>query len=167
MAGGAQFTHVAGYHAGVVVQSALFGLPAKARDDHIPSATYTDPEIAEVGLSEEAAREKFGDRTEIVSFDYGENDRALAEGLPKGQVRVVVARGKPVGASIVGAQAGELIHTWSLVIANGLKMRALAAMIAPYPTIGEVNKRAAGAYFSKRLFASPAVRRIVRMVQRL
>ena len=167
VAGGAQFTHVAGYHAGVVVQSALFGLPAKARSDHIPSATYTDPEIAEVGLSEDAAREKFGDRMEIVSFDYGENDRALAEGLPNGQVRVIVARGKPVGASIVGAQAGELIHTWSLVIANGLKMRALATMVAPYPTIGEVNKRAAGAYFSKRLFASPAVRRIVRTVQRL
>ena len=167
VAGGAQFTHVAGYHAGVVVQSALFGLPAKARNDHIPSATYTDPEIAEVGLSEGAAREKFGERAEIVTFDYGENDRAMAEGLSNGQVRVVVVRGRPVGASIVGAHAGELIHTWSLVIANGLKMRALAGMIAPYPTIGEVNKRAAGAYFSKRLFASPAVRRIVRAVQRL
>ncbi len=165
--GGAQFTHVAGYHAGVVVQSALFGLPAKARDNHIPSATYTDPEIAEVGLTEEAARQKFGDRIEIVSFDFDENDRALAEGLPNGQVRVVVARGKPVGASIVGAHAGELIHTWSLVIANGLKMRSLATMIAPYPTIGEANKRAAGAYFSKRLFERPAVRRIVRAVQRL
>ena len=164
VAGAAQFTHVAGYHASVIVKSALFGLPSKARQDHIPSATYTDPEIAEVGLTEEAARKKYGGKVEVVSFDYGENDRALAEGLPVGQVRVVVAGSKPVGASIVGAQAGEMIHLWSMAIANGLKMSAFANMIAPYPTLGEANKRAAGAFFSKRLFNNPTVERIVRFV---
>lgn len=164
--GGAQFTHVAGYHASVVLKSALFGLPSKVRHDHIPSATYTDPEIAEVGLSEQVAREKFGNKAEIITFEFGENDRALAEGKPKGQVRATVVNGKPVGVSIVGVYAGELIQTWALAIANGLKINAFAAMIAPYPTIGEVNKRAAGSYFAKRLFDSDKVKRIVRLVQR-
>ncbi len=164
--GGARFTHVAGYHASVVLKSALFGLPSKARTDHIPSVTYTDPEIAEVGLDEAEARKKFGRKVEIVSFEYSENDRALAEGLSTGQVRVIVVRGRPVGVSIVGCYAGELIHTWALAIANRLKMGALAAMIAPYPTVGEVNKRAAGAFFSKRIFGNPIVTRIIRMVQR-
>ena len=102
----------------------------------------------------------------MATFDYTENDRALAEGLRQGQVRAIVVRGKPVGASIVGAHAGELIQVWSLAIANGLKMTAFASMIAPYPTLGEANKRAAGAYFSKRLFASDNVKKVVRLVQR-
>lgn len=164
--GGAQFTHVAGYHASVVLKSALFGLPSKVRQDHIPSSTYTDPEIAEVGMNEKEALEKFGNKAEVVSFDYNGNDRALAEGISVGQVRVVVVKGKPVGASIVGCQAGEMIQVWSLAIANKLKMSAFASMIAPYPTIGEVNKRAAGAYFSKRLFESNIVKKVVRTVQR-
>ncbi len=164
--GGAQFTHVAGYHASVVLKSALFGLPSKVRDDHIPSATYTDPEIAEVGISEKAAQDKFGSKAEIVTFEFGDNDRALAEGKPIGQVRAIIVRGKPVGASIVGASAGELIQTWALAIANGLKINAFASMIAPYPTIGEVSKRTAGVYFAKRLFESDKVKKIVRLVQR-
>ncbi len=165
-AGGPQFTHAAGYHASVVLKSALFGLPSKVRADHMPSATYTDPEIAEAGLSEQDALKKFGGKAEIISFDYAENDRALAEGLTQGQVRATVVRGRPVGASIVGSQAGEMIHIWSMAIANRLKMNAFASMIAPYPTIGEVSKRAAGAYFSKRLFGSGVVKTVVRMVQR-
>ncbi|MCY4542797.1 MAG: FAD-dependent oxidoreductase [Rhodobacteraceae bacterium] len=164
--GGAQFTHVAGYHAGVVVKSALLGLPSKARTNHIPSATYTDPEIAEVGMTEDEARRAHGDRVEAVSFDFKDNDRAIAEGSRIGQIRVLVVRGKPVGASIVGAQAGELIQIWALAIANGLKMSAIANMVSPYPTLGEVNKRAAGAYFAKRLFGSASLKRLVRLVQR-
>ena len=147
VSGGPQFTHVAGYHAGVVIKSALFGMPSKVRTDHIPSATYTDPEIAEVGLSDEQARQRYGDSVEAASFDFDENDRALAEGYTKGQARVLVVKGRPVGASIVGPQAGELIQVWSLAIANKMKMTALANMIAPYPTLGEVNKRAAGSVF--------------------
>ena len=65
-----------------------------------------------------------------------------------------------------GAQAGELIQTWALAIANKLKMGAIAAMVAPYPTLGEINKRAAGAYFGPKLFESPWIKRIVRLVQR-
>jgi pyruvate/2-oxoglutarate dehydrogenase complex dihydrolipoamide dehydrogenase (E3) component len=167
VAGKLQFTHVAGYHAGVVIRSILFGLPAKAREDHIPWATYTDPELAQVGLTEAEARKKHGTRLEVVRFDYAENDRAVAEGKTTGMIKVMVVKGRPVGASIVGAQAGELISLWALLIANRLKMSAVANMVAPYPTLMEVNKRAAGAYFSPRLFDSPVVKRIVGFVQRV
>ena len=101
-----------------------------------------------------------------MRFPYAENDRAIATGQTDGLIKVMVVKGRPVGASIVGAQAGELIQTWALAIANRLKMSAIAAMVAPYPTLGEINKRAAGAYFGPKLFESPMVKRLVRLVQR-
>lgn len=164
-AGGMQFTHVANYHAGVVVQRILFGLPAKARRDHIPWCTYSDPELAHVGLTEAQARDRHGDGVEIVRFPYDENDRARATGKTAGLVKVSVVKGRPVGATIVGAEAGELISTWALAMANGLKMKAISDTVVPYPTLSEINKRAAGAYFSPRLFESDMVKRVVRLVQ--
>ncbi|MEM9846209.1 MAG: dihydrolipoamide dehydrogenase, partial [Pseudomonadota bacterium] len=83
-----------------------------------------------------------------------------------GLIKVMVVKGKPVGASIAGAQAGELIGIWALAIANGLKMKHIAGMVAPYPTLGEINKRVAGAYFTPRLFDNPRVKSAVRFVQR-
>ncbi len=166
VAGGLQFTHVAGYHAGVVIRAILFGLPSKAGTGHIPWATYTDPELAQVGLTEAQARARHGDRLDVVRFAYDENDRATAERRTTGAIKVMVVRGRPVGATIVGAQAGELIGLWALALANNLKMSRIAAMVAPYPTIGEINKRAAGAYFSPRLFDNPMVKRVVGFVQR-
>jgi len=165
-AGGMQFTHLAGYHAGVIIRPMLFGLPAKARTDHIPRATYTDPELAQVGLTEAEARKQHGDRLFVARAEYAHNDRAIATGQTTGFAKVMVVGGRPVGATIVGAQAGELIQVWSLALANGLKMKAVATMVAPYPTLGEINKRAAGAYFSPKLFDSPMVKRVVRLVQR-
>jgi pyruvate/2-oxoglutarate dehydrogenase complex dihydrolipoamide dehydrogenase (E3) component len=166
VAGGLQFTHVAGYHAGVIIRSMLFGLPSKAKTTHIPWATYTDPELSQVGLTEAQAKEKHGSKLEVVRFHYHHNDRAIAERKTKGFIKVMVVKGRPVGASIVGYQAGELINLWALALANGLKMSQIAAMVAPYPTIGEINKRAAGAYFSPRLFESDLVKRVVGFVQR-
>ena len=165
-AGGLQFTHVAGYHAGVVIRSALLGLPAKQRTDHIPWVTYTDPELAQVGLTEAEAKKNHGRALTVVRAEFSGNDRAIAEGKTAGFVKVMVVRGRPVGASIVGPQAGELIQVWALAIANGLKMSAISNMVAPYPTLGEVNKRAASAYFSPKLFDSPVVKRVVGFVQR-
>jgi pyruvate/2-oxoglutarate dehydrogenase complex dihydrolipoamide dehydrogenase (E3) component len=167
VAGGLQFTHVAGYHAGVIIRSMLFGLPSKAKISHIPWATYTDPELAQVGMTEAQARKEHGSRLEVVRFDYAHNDRAIAERKTKGFIKVMVVKGRPVGASIVGYQAGELINLWALALANSMKMSQIAAMVAPYPTIGEVNKRAAGAYFSPRLFDNPTVKKVVGIVQRL
>ncbi|MCX7566861.1 FAD-dependent oxidoreductase [Sulfitobacter sp. F26169L] len=166
VAGGMQFTHVAGYHAGVIIRSMLFGLPSKAKASHIPWATYTDPELAQVGLTQAQAYEKHGDALEVVRFEYSHNDRAIAERKTKGCIKVMVVKGRPVGVSIVGYQAGELINLWALALANKMKMSQIAAMVAPYPTIGEVNKRAAGAYFSPRLFDSALVKRVVGLVQR-
>ncbi|MGC1497441.1 MAG: FAD-dependent oxidoreductase [Sulfitobacter sp.] len=166
VAGGLQFTHVASYHAGVIIRSMLFGLPSKAKTSHIPWATYTDPELSQVGLSEAQAREYHGDKLEVVRFHYTHNDRAIAERKTKGFIKVMVVKGRPVGASIVGYQAGELINLWALALANNMKMSQIAAMVAPYPTVGEINKRAAGAYFSPRLFESDMVKRVVGFVQR-
>ena len=165
--GGLQFTHVAGYHAGVVIRSALFGMPAKVRSDHIPWVTFTDPELAQVGLTETQARNIHGDRLEVARFDFADNDRALALAKPAGLIKVMVAGGRPVGASIVGEQAGELISVWALALANRLKMSQIAMMVAPYPTLAEINKRVAGAYFSPRLFDNIRLKRLVRAVQRI
>jgi len=166
VAGQGQFTHLAGYHASVIIRSLLFALPAKAKTAHIPRATYTDPEIAQVGLTEAEARAQYGGRVEVARFDYGHNDRAIATRQATGFLKVMVVGGRPVGATIAGHLAGELIATWSLAIANRLKMSQIAAMIAPYPTIAELNKRVAGAYFSPRLFENSVVKRVVRLVQR-
>ncbi|MDW3116634.1 MAG: FAD-dependent oxidoreductase [Roseovarius pacificus] len=166
VAGGLQFTHVAGYHAGIVIRSALFGLPAKAGTAHIPWVTYTAPELAQIGLTEAQAREAHGDKIEIVRFPYSQIDRAIAERQTTGLIKVMVLRGRPVGVSIAGAQAGELINLWALAQANGLKMKHVANMVAPYPTMGELSKRVAGAYFSPRLFDNSKVKTIVGLVQR-
>jgi pyruvate/2-oxoglutarate dehydrogenase complex dihydrolipoamide dehydrogenase (E3) component len=166
VAGQLQFTHVAGYHAGVVIRSILFGLPAKTKQGHIPWVTYTDPELAQVGMTEAEAKNEFDYKLEVVRFPFHENDRAIAEGKTTGLIKVMIVKGRPVGATIVGASAGELIGVYALAIANKLKMSQIAAMVAPYPTLGEVNKRAAGAYFSPRLFESDMVKKVVGFVQK-
>lgn len=166
VAGGLQFTHVAGYHAGVIIRSMLFGLPSKAKVSHIPWVTFTDPELAQVGMTEAQARQEHADSLDVVRFDYAHNDRAIAERKTKGFIKVMIVKGRPVGASIVGYQAGELINLWALALANNMKMSQIAGMVAPYPTIGEVNKRVAGAYFTPRLFDNPTVKRVVGFVQR-
>ncbi|MEO1024927.1 MAG: FAD-dependent oxidoreductase [Pseudomonadota bacterium] len=166
-AGGLQFTHVAGYHAGVIIRSMLFGLPSKARTDHIPWVTYTDPELAQIGPTEAEAIKKHGKGSiTTVRFDYIGNDRAIAQDKTTGFIKVMVMGGKPIGATIVGDQAGELIGVWALAIANKLKMSAVAGMVAPYPTLGEINKRVAGAYFGPKLFENPTVKKVVGYVQR-
>jgi len=166
VAAGLQFTHVAGYHAGVIIRSMLFGLRSRAKVSHIPWVTYTDPELAQVGLSEADARAAHGAGLEVVRFAFSGNDRAIATQQTGGVVKAMVVKGRPVGVSIVGPGAGELINLWALVLANNLKMSAVAAMVAPYPTMGEINKRVAGAYFSPRLFDSALVKRVVRFVQK-
>lgn len=166
VAGGLQFTHVAGYQAGVIIRSILFGLPSKQRMDHIPWVTYTAPELAQIGLTEAQARDQYGDRLELARFDFSGNDRAIATRQTGGLIKVMIVKGRPVGVSIVGPGAGEMINLWALALANRLKMSQIAAMVAPYPTMGEVSKRAAGAYFSPRLFDNPWVKRIVGFVQK-
>ena len=165
-AGGLQFTHVAGWHAGIVIRQAVLGLPAKADPRAIPRVTFTDPELAQVGLTEAEARAAYGDALTVVRADLAHNDRAQAEARAMGLIKVMVVKNRPVGASIVGPQAGELIGLWALALSARLKLSAIAGMVAPYPTLGEVSKRAAGAYFGPKLFESAALKRLVRLVQR-
>jgi len=165
--GGPQFTHVAGYHAGIVIRNALFRLPAKVDYRTLPWVTYTEPEFAHVGLTEAEARERHGGDLTILRWPFHENDRAQAERETHGLIKVLTRRnGRVLGASIIGAEAGELIHPWVLAISRGLKVGALATMIAPYPTLGEVGKRAAGSFFTPKLF-SERTKRLVRWLMRL
>lgn len=164
VAGGLQFTHVAGYHAGVVIKNALFRLPAKADHSCVPWVTYTSPELAQVGLTEQQAREKHGDDIRILRWPYHDNDRAQAEGKTEGMVKAITSKkGVILGCGIAGAGAGELIQTWVLAMSQKIKIGGVATMIAPYPTLGEVSKRAAGSFYTPSLF-SEKTRKIVRFL---
>jgi pyruvate/2-oxoglutarate dehydrogenase complex dihydrolipoamide dehydrogenase (E3) component len=157
---------MAGHHAGVIVRGALFGLPARVERKAVPWVTFTEPELAQVGLTEAAAVRE-GQAISVLTSGFEESDRARAERDGAGFIKIVAdRRGKVLGATIVGRGAGELILPWVLAMQNGLDLKAMAKVIAPYPTLGEVGKRAAGAFFTPRLFG-PRMRRIVRLLQRL
>ncbi|SFU12455.1 FAD-dependent oxidoreductase [Mesorhizobium sp. YR577] len=159
VAGSLQFTHVANYHAGLVIRAMLFRLSARENLDIIPRVTFTDPEIAHVGLSEaEAAKKQKTIR--VLRWPYAENDRAQAERKTHGHIKLVTdGRGKILGVSIVGSGAGEMINFWSLALSKKLGVRDIAGFVAPYPTMGEIGKRAAITYFT------PATRK--KLVRRL
>lgn len=166
VAGGLQFTHVAGYHAGLIVQNALFRLPVKADVTAVPWVTYTDPELAHVGLSEADARARYGSGVTVLRRAFTENDRAQAEGRTDGFLKAVATRsGRTLGASIVGKGAGELIAPWALAVARRDKLSRLARAILPYPTRSEASKHVAGAYFTPKLY-SDCTRRFVRFLAR-
>jgi pyruvate/2-oxoglutarate dehydrogenase complex dihydrolipoamide dehydrogenase (E3) component len=165
VAGGPQFTHIAGYHAGIVIRNALFGLPAKVDYAALPWVTYADPELAHTGLTEADAR-KAGHDVQILKWSFDMNDRAQAERETGGLAKIVLGRkGRILGATIVGPRAGELIGTWALAISAGLKIGAIASAVLPYPTLSEVSKRVAGSYYTPKLF-SAGTRRLVGFVQR-
>ena len=166
VAGGYQFTHVAGYHAGIVIKNALFRIPAKQDMRAIPWVTYTSPEVAQVGLTEEEAR-KTEPEIRVLRWSFHENDRAQAERRTDGLIKAVTTpRGRILGAGIAGPAAGELIQTWVLAMSQKMKVGALATMVAPYPTLGEVSKRAAGTFYAPSLF-SERTRKIVRFLNKL
>lgn len=164
VAGGLQFTHVAGDHAGLVIRNALFRLPVNARTRVVPWVTYTQPELAHVGLSEREAKAA-GHSIRVLRWTYHENDRAQAERATHGHIKVITtARGKILGATIVGEIAGEMISTWSLAITQGMNIRAFAGTIVPYPTLSEIGKRAAIGFFTPSL-TGKTIRRIIRFLR--
>ena len=164
VAGSYQFTHIAGYHAGIVIRNALFRLPAKTSTKAVPWVTYTDPELAHVGMSEADARKAHGDGIRVVRAEFSDNDRAQAENVKQGFLKGILSkRGTVLGATIVGAHAGELILPWGLAVSKDLKIGDLASLIAPYPTLSEITKRAASNYFTPTLFSSRA-RAVVRFL---
>ncbi len=163
VAGSPQFTHVAGYQAGLVIRHAQFRLPIRADYSRVPHVTYTDPELAQVGLTEEAARAA-DSRVRVTRASFAENDRAVAMREGRGFAKLVADRhGRLIGATIVGPRAGELIAGLGLAIGQGLKLSTLAGQVIAYPTLAEISKRAAGAHFTPALF-SGRTRALVRVL---
>lgn len=161
--GGPQFTHWAGYQAGIVLRNALFRLPARASSHALPWCTYTDPELAQVGQTEAMARQIHGAGVRVVRVPFSANDRAVAEDRTEGFAKAILdRRGRLLGATVVGPHAGELIQTWGMALTGG-GLRALAGQIAPYPTLGESAKRAANEHFAPVLFG-PLTKRLVRVL---
>jgi pyruvate/2-oxoglutarate dehydrogenase complex dihydrolipoamide dehydrogenase (E3) component len=164
-AGAPSYPQVAHHQAGLVVRNALFRTPLRPDRDAIPLVTYTDPELAQIGLMEDAARARHGAIC-VLRSSYGENDRAQANRATSGHIKIVTdRRGGIRGATIVGAQAAENIATFSLAINQQLNIEALAGLIVPYPSFAEVGKRAAMTYFNGGL-TSPLVRRIIGWLRR-
>ena len=166
VAGAPGFTHVAGYHAGIVIRQALLSLPAKADHGRIPRVTYTSPELAQIGLTEAEAREAHG-AVQVIREPLSGNDRARAERATEGWIKLVLHRGRPVGVTLVAPGAGDLIAPWVMAMGAGVRLSAISGQVLPYPTLSELGKRAAGAYFSEKLFGNPWVERVVRLIQRV
>jgi pyruvate/2-oxoglutarate dehydrogenase complex dihydrolipoamide dehydrogenase (E3) component len=159
-AGHSPLTHAANYHAGLVIRNALFRLPVRANNSAVPWATYTEPELAHTGLTEAQARAR-RIKIRVARWPFYDNDRAQIERDTHGHIKVITTRkGKIVGATIVGPQAGELIAMWTLAIAQGLSIRAFTNIVLPYPTLSELGKRAAIDFFAPGL-TSGWVRRII------
>jgi pyruvate/2-oxoglutarate dehydrogenase complex dihydrolipoamide dehydrogenase (E3) component len=165
VAGGLQFTHAANYHAGLVIRNAVFRLPISVNDDLVPRVTFTDPELAHAGLTEAQARERHK-KISVLRWPFHENDRAQAERDTRGHIKIVTTpRGRILGATIVGTEAGELIATWALAITQGMNIRSMAGVVVPYPVRAEVGKRAAIGFFARSL-TSPLLRSIIALLRR-
>jgi pyruvate/2-oxoglutarate dehydrogenase complex dihydrolipoamide dehydrogenase (E3) component len=165
VAGRGQFTHFANYHAGLVIRNALFRQRVAANEDLLPRVTFTDPELAHVGLTEADARER-RIKINVLRWPYHENDRAQAERETLGHIKVITDRkGRILGATIVGASAGELITAWTLAISQRLNIRAFTGIVVPYPTLAEIGKRAAITYFIPGLTQN-WVRRLIAFLRR-
>jgi len=150
--GGLQFTHVASYQAGLVVRNALFGLPVSQNRNIIPWATYTDPEIARIGIDEAKAKKTLGANFKILRASFAQNDRCRAEMRTEGLVKLIVdKKGRILGAGIVGANAGELISFFAYAIANRMKVSSLTRFVAPYPTASEIVKRLGNDFYRDKL----------------
>jgi pyruvate/2-oxoglutarate dehydrogenase complex dihydrolipoamide dehydrogenase (E3) component len=153
--GGYQFTHAAGYEGGIVVTNAVFRLPRKADYTYLPWCTFTDPELASIGMNEKAAQDA-GIRYSVWVEDFHDNDRSLAEGEVKGKIKLILdEQEKPVGVQILGPRAGDLLAEWVAVLNGKTGLSTLASAVHPYPTLGEINKKVAGTFLSTKIFSEP------------
>jgi pyruvate/2-oxoglutarate dehydrogenase complex dihydrolipoamide dehydrogenase (E3) component len=151
--GGYQFTHAAGYEGGIVVSNAIFHLPRKADYTFLPWCTYTDPPLGSIGMNEKSAG-KAGIDYQVWTEEFKDNDRSLAEGETVGKIKMILDnKEKPIGIQILGPHAEDLLNEWVAILNGKVKLSTLAAAIHPYPTIGEINKKVAGSYFSPKIFS--------------
>ena len=148
-----QFTHAAGYEGGIVISNAVFHLPRKTNYTFMPWCTYTDPELASIGMNEKRA-EAAGIKYSVWTEAFKDNDRSLAEGEQTGKIKMILDENeKPLGVQILGPQAGELLSEWVAVLNGKIKLSTLASAVHPYPTLSEINKRVAGTFFSPKIFS--------------
>jgi pyruvate/2-oxoglutarate dehydrogenase complex dihydrolipoamide dehydrogenase (E3) component len=165
VAGGLQLTHVANYHAGIVIRNALFRLSPRASTAAIPRVTYTDPELAQVGLTEAEARKRHR-RIRILRWPYADNDRAQADRTIHGFIKVIARpNGQILGCTIVGAEAGELIQLWVMALAKNMRIADLTGLVLPYPTLSELSKRVAITFYQPSL-TSRWLRRLIDLLRR-
>ena len=151
--GGYQFTHAAGYEGSIVISNAIFHLPRKTDYTFLPWCTYTDPELASIGMNENAARAA-GIKYSLWTEAFKDNDRSLAEGEKIGKIKMILdEKEKPLGVQILGPHAGELISEWVAALNGKVKLSTMASAVHPYPTLGEINKRVAGTFFSPKIFS--------------
>lgn len=153
VSGGPMFTHAAGYQGGIIISNAVFRLPRKVDYTWLPWCTYTDPELASIGMNEKAANEA-GITHQVIVEPFKDNDRAIAEARGKGKIKLVLdKKEKPLGVQILGPLAGDLISQWVSILNGKVKLSSVASAIHPYPTFGEINKRAAGTLLSGKIFS--------------
>ena len=151
--GGFQFTHAAGYEGGIVISNAIFHLPRKTDYTFLPWCTYSDPELASIGMNEKAAREA-GINCNVWTEEFKDNDRSLAEGEKEGRIKMILdEKERPIGVQILGPRAGDLISEWVAMLNGKVKLSTLASAVHPYPTISEINKKVAGTFFAPKLFS--------------
>jgi pyruvate/2-oxoglutarate dehydrogenase complex dihydrolipoamide dehydrogenase (E3) component len=157
-----QFTHAAGYEGGIVLSNAVFHFPRKVSYTYLPWVTYTDPELASIGMNEKSAKAA-GITYSVWSEPFENNDRSLAEGERLGKIKMLLdEKEKPIGVQILGPQAGDLLSEWVAVMNGGVKLSTLASAVHPYPTLGEINKRVAGNLLATKIF-SENVKKVLKL----
>jgi pyruvate/2-oxoglutarate dehydrogenase complex dihydrolipoamide dehydrogenase (E3) component len=151
--GAYQFTHAAGYEGSIVVSNAVLHLPRKADYANFPWCTYTDPELASIGMNEKMAAAA-GIPYRVWTEEFRNNDRGIAEGEETGKIKMLLnEKEKPIGVQILGHRAGDLIGEWTAVMNGKVGLSTLASAVHPYPTLAEINKRVAGTFFSEKIFS--------------
>lgn len=159
-----QFTHMASYQAGIVLRNIVFKIPARVNYHSIPWVTYTEPELAHVGISTLDALKREG--TIITEWPFSDNDRAQTEQALRGKIKIITdKRARILGVTIVGSQAGELILPWVMAIREKRTLRSFTDVIVPYPTLSEISKRVASEFYRPKLF-SDKTRRLVRWLNK-
>ena len=150
---GPRFTHSSGYDGSIATTNIALGLPSKADWSALPWVTYSDPELAQVGLTEAAAREKFGDKVNVTRENFSHNDRAIAEGETEGFLKIVRVGTKLVGATVVGRHAGDLLLPWAQIIMGKASVFALGSAILAYPNRSDISKAAAFQAYQPTVFS--------------
>ena len=151
---GPRLTHVSGYEGSNVALEITLGIPAKVDWSALPWCTYVEPELAQIGMTESAARGKYGDKITVVKEGFDHNERAIAEGSTEGFLKVIFKGKKVLGATIVGKNAGELLLPWTQAITGKSSSFAMGSAIISYPTRSEISKAAAFAAWEPTVFGS-------------